>query len=394
MSEYTNASFVAISKALNINSDDIIVYAGLSLCESCSDLNCCKESVRRKVFEKIKYNYRLLIAPNVHSTRFTQKDRRNTLYFNFVYFNSLKILEDKKPDKVYIDITHGMNYMPLLATDAIKLAIYTYMIENDKEGVELRVYNSEPVVRGNEGPYKIDAIYSEKLTTRQAILSIISPFLSRESKNVIKNKVFKEMRESSCDPDFVFHVVNALSRGIFLYLLLNRERINNCLKVVEGKLQKLDSEKLDIKITFKDSNVVYEDILPIELSYLHALLKVTSHIAKGENTLRNIRRLAEKYSTSDSVEYLILNEVSQMEEYVRKIGGVKEPTILAEVIKRAKEQREKEEEVKVCKVDKRNLFAHGDFEKNVTFLWNCGEEICVDYKDGRQDCTKNVEEQL
>ncbi|WP_420809299.1 TM1812 family CRISPR-associated protein [Acidianus infernus] len=49
----------------------------------------------------------------------------------------------------------------------------------------------------------------------------------------------------------------------------------------------------------------------------------------------------------------------------------------------------------MCSVDKRNLYAHGGFEKNVTFLWNCGEDICVDYKGvDYKDCIKNVEEQL
>ncbi|WP_240872244.1 CRISPR-associated CARF protein Csx1 [Acidianus infernus] len=342
VSEFTNASFIAISKALNLNKDEIIVYAGLSLCDnSCTDLNCCRNSIRKKVSNKLGNNFKLLISPNIYGTRFTQKDRRNTLYFNFVYFNSLKILEDKKPDKVYIDITHGINHMPLLATDAIKLATYTYMIEKDKEGVELKVYNSEPVVKGNKGPYKIDAIYSEKLTTRQAILSIISPFLSKEGKNVIKNKVFKEIGDSSCNPDFVYHVVNALSGGIFLYLLLSKDKIDACLEAVENKLQKLDSENLNINITFDKGNVIYDESMHIEVSYLHSLLMISKHIAEGNNTLKNIRRMAEKYSTSDSVKYLILNEINNIENIVKKIGGIEKPMILAEVMKKAKEEDEK-----------------------------------------------------
>ncbi|MCY0884019.1 MAG: TIGR01897 family CRISPR-associated protein, partial [Acidianus infernus] len=95
VSEFTNAYVIAISKALNINKDERIVSAGLSLCDNnCTDLNCCRNSIRNKVSNKLGNNFKLLISPNIHGTRFTQKDRRNTLYFNFVYFNSLKILED------------------------------------------------------------------------------------------------------------------------------------------------------------------------------------------------------------------------------------------------------------------------------------------------------------
>ena len=86
----------------------------------------------------------LLIAPNIYGTKFIQKDRKNTLFFNFVYFNSLKILEESKPDEIYIDITHGINYMSLLATDPIKPAAYTYVVENNKNGVNLTIYDSEP----------------------------------------------------------------------------------------------------------------------------------------------------------------------------------------------------------------------------------------------------------
>jgi len=388
----TYASFYAISQALNI--DKIVVYAGLSLCDpNCNDYNCCKNSVTHKVTKKLGNEFDLLIAPNIYSTRFIQKDRKNTLFFNFVYFNSLKILEESKPDEIYVDITHGINYMPLLATDALKLAAYTYIVENNKNGVNLTIYDSEPVTRGNQGPYTIDDIYSEKITVRQALSSILSPFLSSESKNVIKNKVFKVIRNktnsenvntSSCNADFIYYIVNALSAGIFLYLILKKNEINSCLNVVENILGKLDFNNFAVQLNFENGKVIYDENIPIEISYIHSLLKVSNHIAQGSNKISEIRRMADNYSTSDSVKYVILNEISRIEDKKNQIPN--SPTLYAKIFSTNLPS--------ICSADKRNLIAHGGFEQNVTFLWKCGDDICVSYTDGKCDCIENVEKQL
>ncbi|MQL54278.1 CRISPR-associated CARF protein Csx1 [Acidianus ambivalens] len=390
----TNASFLAISQALNI--DKVVVYAGLSLCDTnCNDYNCCRNSVTQKVTQKLGNKFDLLIAPNVFSTRFIQKDRKNTLYFNFIYFNSLKILEENKPDEIYIDITHGINYMPLLATDAIRLAVYTYIVENKKNGVNLTIYDSEPVIKPNKGPYTIDNIYSEKITVRQALLSILSPFLSSESKNVIKNKVFKviynslkanseDVNTSSCNADFIYYIVNALSAGIFLYLILKKSDINNCLNIIDNILRKLSFNNFAVQLKFEDGKVIYDENIPIEISYLHSLLRIASHIAQGNNKISEIHEMAENYSTSDSVKYVILNEIDKIKKEKDKIPN--SPTLYAKILGI--------DSPSVCSADKRNLIAHGGFEQNVTFLWKCGEDICVSYTDGNCNCIGNVEEHL
>ena len=76
---------------------------------------------------------------------------------------------------MYIDITHGINYMPLLATDAIKLATYTYIVERGDDKVRLAIFDSEPVIGGNPGPYNIDRVFEGRIYMRQALLSIIMP---------------------------------------------------------------------------------------------------------------------------------------------------------------------------------------------------------------------------
>jgi CRISPR-associated protein Csx1 len=388
----TNACFRAISDHLGI--DKVIVYAGLSLCEGCNDLKCCIDSVKQKVSSKIGSNFDLLIAPNIYGTKFIQRDRRNTLYFDFVYFNSLKILEQSKPDEIYIDITHGINYMPLLGTDAIMLATYTYIVESVKD-VALKIYNSEPVIKGNKGPYTIDNIYSEKITVRQALISLLSFFLSNDNRNMITNKILKVKQKNKendgttylCRPDLIYSLVNSLSGGVFPYIMLKAKEINECLKKLENLLEKLDFNNYSIKLAFEQGGVVYEDTIPIEVSYLHSLMKGASSITHENDEhikISEIRNLANNYSVSDAVKYMILNEVDQIQDkYGNNIPN--QPMLYAKI--------RGDKVTKPCLVDKRNLLAHGGFEENVTYIWKEKGEILMNY-NGEQECLAEVEKQL
>lgn len=50
-------------------------------------------------------------------------------------------------DEVYVDGTRGINHMPILAKDAVILALSVYSIRRGK-GVKLFVYNSDPIEEG------------------------------------------------------------------------------------------------------------------------------------------------------------------------------------------------------------------------------------------------------
>jgi Uncharacterized protein predicted to be involved in DNA repair len=152
------------------------------------------------------------------------------------------------------------------------------------------------------------------------------------------------------------------------------------LNIVENNLRKLDFSNFTLQINFENDNVIYNENIPIEVSYLHSLLKVSSHIAQVSNKLSEIRKIAEKYSTSDSVESVVLNEISKIEEAKSTIPDSQ--TLYARILC--------EKPPKLCLADKRNLIAHGGFEQNVTFLWRCGDDICVSYGD----CIENVEKYL
>ncbi|BCU68857.1 CRISPR-associated CARF protein Csx1 [Stygiolobus caldivivus] len=370
----TNASFKAIEQALDV--DDVIVYAGLSLCKPPKDYNTCFENISTDVKQKLNLDKeKVIVAPNIFGSKFIQADRKNTLYYNFIYYNTLKILEEEKPDEVYIDITHGINYMPLLATDAIKLATYTYVVEKGEDKLRLTIFDSEPVIRGNPGPYNIDKVFEGKVYMRQAVLFIVTPFLSSENKSNVKKAVGK-----TCDTDLIYSLANALFSGIFPYIVLSRDEVKKCLDGIEGEIKVLDHKDFIVKIQLDNDVLTYKTVLPIEISYVHSLLTAINGIVRGINTinyggsewvsLEDIESLAKKFSSSETISAVVRNEVDKLKSV--KVG--ESPQLLAEVLDGEKPRKK-------CSADERNLFAHGGFEKNVTYLLGKDGKTYVSYVD-------------
>jgi len=378
----TKASFVAISKAYGI--EDVVVYAGLSLCEPSNykGYQSCASDIANKVKSSLGLKGEtVIVAPNVYGKKFYQEDRRITLFPNFIYYNTLKILEERKPDEIFIDITHGINYMQLLATDSIRLAMYTYMIGNKKE-VTIKTFNSEPVIRGNKGPYHISKIYEDKIDVRRALLSILSPFLSKDFKNKVINNALKGV--SNCNAELIIPSANALFSGIFPFLASVSNELEKCLKAVEGKMGILDYRNFNVSIKIDNGSIVYQDRLPIELAYIHSLLTIIKKITYGigpRAKLSDIEYIARNYSTSETIKNLVLNEIDQIKSKSNLLSS--NFRMLAEILNEGKGTKE-------CEPNKRNLFAHAGFERNVTYLKKEGDEIYVSY----ENCLERVKDHL
>ena len=65
------------------------------------------------------------------------------LYQLAVYYHVYNALIKGNYTEVYLDITHGINYMPHLASEAVRLAAYVYAVRNRKN-VSLVTVNSDP----------------------------------------------------------------------------------------------------------------------------------------------------------------------------------------------------------------------------------------------------------
>ena len=67
------------------------------------------------------------------------------LYAAHAYVEVLKRLLELRPKKLLLDVSHGINYMPLMAYRAVVEAAYTYTIL-EGSSLNLIVYNSDPVL--------------------------------------------------------------------------------------------------------------------------------------------------------------------------------------------------------------------------------------------------------
>ncbi len=412
------ASFFAIKEILGI--EHVVIIAGLSLSRQRRQqtINQCFQDVASHVKKSLNLKrgeVTVLVAPNVYGNQFIQTNRENTIYYNYIYLNTLKILNKTKPSEVHIDITHGINYMPLLATDAIKLATNVHVIQanirrTEPATIKLEIHNSEPIIPNNAGPYNINSVYKEEVNLRKALIQVLTPFLSKEIRNLIKNNILKTEKQiprsseqdeggvkgTGCDADLISAAANALFSGVFPYLVSSRGELEECMKTIRGKMEILDQNKLkkDPNKLFKYTNnkLIYQYTEPIELSYVHSLLTVTGRIARSVKLHRkahksyvkisDIEKLAKNYSVADTISSLVADEIDKLSKNTNINAN---PQLLAKIL-----GDQSYKPTKMCMCNKRNLLAHGGFEQNVTYIWKKGKEILMSYGE----CIENVRNNL
>ncbi len=403
----SNVSFHAIKEKYN---SDVLIIAGLSLADLSvyKDYSSCASYVKKYVTGKINNGNKIItednvmVAPNVYGTKFRQENRGVSLFFNFVYYNLLKFLEESKPSEILMDTTHGINYMQVMGKDAVELAVSAYTVSQGGE-VTLKVYNSEPVESNNEGPYRIDEILSKRFNTSTSILSIVSNFLYPNAKNSF-NKVIKDL---GCNLNEIFSFANALYFGIFPYLFENNRKIDDCFEKVENKFEKLNYKNPRIEVEISDGKLEYKGeseirdnrlvfkcpLFYIQASYLHALLYVIKKILSNykKNSLSEYRDFAEKYTVSEVQRVIIENEIDNIENAI-SAKCVNEKKILSDVYEKCNsaKNQDPEKNTNKCKPDKRNFYAHAGLECNSVYIEKCGDDFCISYGD----CLDNVKKIL
>lgn len=162
------------------------MFAGVSLssksdCKNYDD--CSQDALKYVVNHGIKAD-KIIIAPNIYGNPQS--------YFSYVYISALEEMINNDIDEVILDITHGINYMPVLAKDAITLALATYVAyksikEVKEKKVKFTVYNSDPVTGNNPGPYKINIISETTFTQLSGIKYITSQLMNKTRFKTSKN---------------------------------------------------------------------------------------------------------------------------------------------------------------------------------------------------------------
>jgi len=362
--ETSKVSFVPLKKLLNISK--AVAILGISTAErlecECEDYKSCSECIVSKAreYEIIADEY--IIAPNI----FKNFKSKPEYFYSYVYCKALGILEREKPEEIYLDTTHGVNYMPVLAKDALLLATSAYAARHEKK-VAFKIYNSDPVVRDFPGPYELHSIESIEITPLSGLKYVASQILNKDKnffQNLVTENVLRNVNE-------IYRIASALDNGLFIYLAE---------KSKEFPIKIFDSEDVKVEVieSEKGEKIIKSEYKGMSHALVHALFYVALRfkIEGGCFDLDTLRELAEKYA--DVVTRTIIkNEINKIEKEKGKIGA--ERKLLREIFSGHERG-----------FDKRILYAHGGLPYAGTYIYKSGEKICVSYGDKIGEIENNV----
>ncbi|AAK41626.1 TIGR01897 family CRISPR-associated protein [Saccharolobus solfataricus] len=349
----SNVSVLALRDLLKV--DKTVVILGISVADvyNCkyADYRSCKECIIQNSKNDLGISESYVVAPNVYQKFKGKPDH----YFTYIYYHSLRILEKEGINEVFIDTTHGINYMGVLAKEAIQLAVSAYAAKSEKE-VKVSLYNSDPVGKDVSDTVKLHEIEAIKISPLSGLKYVTYQILNKD-KNFF-NKIFSD--SVNAIPRFA----TALDNGLFIYLSEKDSSLH--LKRLEDDLSK------DPLLTPSENeiNVVYKDM---KYALSHALFYVISRFS-GNVDLDTLRHYAETYA--DKVTRAIIeNEVDKIEKY--QMGS--ERKLLGEYMK-----------VEGKGFDKRILYAHGGLPYAGTYVYKEKDKVYVTYGDKIDEIERQI----
>ncbi len=149
------------------------------------------EAELRKTIDQVSSN--IIVAPgmgeySVQNQRYKFKSQLE-LFYLYVYLSLLKVALEYRPDEVWLDLTHGINYMPTFTYRAVRRLCETLKLLH-LEDIPLRIYNSDPYPLGSRSekcmatPTLIihKVFHKEKLEIRAILPAEIPNFLEQPQK--------------------------------------------------------------------------------------------------------------------------------------------------------------------------------------------------------------------
>ncbi|MDV3104835.1 CRISPR-associated CARF protein Csx1 [Thermococcus waiotapuensis] len=147
---------------------------------------------------------------------------------DFYYF-VLKTLAEELPTEdteVFLDLTHGINFMPVLTYRALKnlLGLLAYL-----RTVRLHVMNSEPIPSG-EKPWKEEIVKSKVLNIHLIESEELGP---RPMYSIFRDRNDKKKREWSA-------FISSVANGFPLVFATFYPKINSVMGIIEASLKEFD----------------------------------------------------------------------------------------------------------------------------------------------------------
>ncbi len=326
---------------------------------------------------------------------------------------------------VILDISHGVNYLPVMAVETIKTFSMIYSSVIGK--VSLAIVNSDPVTSEGQRA-RINVVMTTTLSKGIAeVLTDIARLYDKHEKfyrmlihekpslNIkLLEEYIKHLKLRMRLNELIKSLPTVLNYGLILYLLymLNDLEIHEISTYSEFLVSKF-IEVLRSRSVFSNeygvfikSPVYLNPDVVVSTTYLTYLLKhilrIIGHRVHKDNfvRLKEVKKIAEELGVSDIAKVLLDNEVGSIEKRVRAYVKVmnkditlpKPYSLIYEVTEKPihmvmdEEERKRrianiEEDIfkRLCEVDKRNFYAHAGLERNVVEIMYKDNEVYIRY---------------
>lgn len=186
----SRSSTLAIAKQIEkVGEPSIVIIASESLADK-RDLDECKSTnpgkpkecidtrVLGKIWDFIKTSLQqpparlyIKIAPAIGIFPETVFRGHANNYKAYTLIETLKIMEETDPDIVMVDTTHGINYMPIAALEAVREAAEIHLLrKKNSKRIKILAVNSDPVPGTPREPQElyIHIISCEEIDTERA----------------------------------------------------------------------------------------------------------------------------------------------------------------------------------------------------------------------------------
>jgi len=381
--------------------EKIIIIALDTLADKGKNYEEIEEDVKNKIFSFIKKekllkseNLDVMVAPGVgrfSGNKIFKGNMRD--YYSFLFYHLSKIfLEGDEPLEIYLDLSHGINYMPVLTYQAIKEAGALVAIKRE---VKLETYNSDPVTGkpSIDDKFQINMVNEEiiEFTIKKYSDSRIQKF--RQIKPINENYYVDNEKRREFDKEFAFfqqeaHEILAFLGAVFHGLLLPIFRFYPDIENIEKRLEHTFKKWRDsINLTRKNEELICERKLTFT-EFFEVLVKALV-LARCLNLERKeVVQLSE-------VEELFKNFFAPLivgnfiDDEIRTFREVKEKNIedwkpLIEIKMEGSGKK-----VQPASPHQRNFFAHAGFEGNAVMVKKEGDSLLIKYNEKFIEIIKN-----
>jgi len=375
------------------------------------------------------------IFPSIGSFRkdnehYTSKGSIET-YRSHTHITTYNKLMDKKPTKIILDLSHGVNYMPTYLRQTTETAIASYILATGNP-VKLLTYNSAPVQQKDKNkPIEeatihlveekdVNGLDAKKILYTQLSLHLLKP---THQPNPIRSPLGLRIPEHNIQEwrkllesikDFLISAELGLSLPL-AYLIdeINRTDIQNLDRTAERFAYIKDCSNL---VDIDDRTITFKYILRYEAALSITLVKSIKSQNWQETPpypIEHIKKISEAYMTL-ATKTLLDHEIKQLEDrvgivqkylpqhrinktpYIKliNIGNIhtgeckrlleiyrEGQTIDDKMINEAEKIITQPDPDKLKEPDKRNLIAHAGLEQNITLITLDGERILIEFHE-------------